>query len=111
QPLEKQADEAEEFLSLRKQFDRLKLVKIARVKKDLSAKELTTQSEITALTKKIEQVEKKLGDKTSKEDLIDSQSNELESKLNNLNHLVEELTQKYEHALGENNLQKQKRDS
>ncbi|KMQ37364.1 hypothetical protein AAX19_07115 [Oenococcus oeni] len=52
QPLEKQADEAEEFLSLRKQFDRLKLVKIARVKKDLSAKELTTQSEITALTKK-----------------------------------------------------------
>ncbi|KGI03121.1 chromosome segregation protein SMC [Oenococcus oeni] len=111
QPLEKQADEAEEFLSLRKQFDRLKLVKIARVKKDLSAKELTTQSEITALTKKIEQVEKKLGDKTSKEDLINSQSNELESKLNNLNHSVEELTQKYEHALGENNLQKQKRDS
>ncbi|KMQ37363.1 hypothetical protein AAX19_07110 [Oenococcus oeni] len=56
-------------------------------------------------------MKKKLGDKTSKEDLIDSQSNELESKLNNLNHLVEELTQKYEHALGENNLQKQKRDS
>ncbi|AZZ61199.1 chromosome segregation protein SMC [Oenococcus sp. UCMA 16435] len=111
QPLEKQADEAEEFLSLRKQFDQLKLVKIVRVKKDLSAKGSTIQAEITNLAKEIEQIEKKLSDKTSEENQANQQSNELENKLNVLNHSVEELTQRYEHALGENNLQKQKHDS
>ncbi len=111
QPLESQAAEAQQFLSLRSQFDQLNLVKLGRSKKELVANEQAASSQLVEFQNHIKQTETSLNDAGLQQNQANDQSNQLDLQLSDLNHTIELLTQKYEHVLGENNLRKQKRES
>ncbi|EHN58978.1 chromosome segregation protein SMC [Oenococcus kitaharae] len=108
QPLKDQAAEAEAFLALRKQFDQLNLVKLVRSRAELSQKEKQFTDDLQQLLLKIQKQEEALKDQDQQQTDTNLRTNGLDHDLLELNRTIETLTQRYEHAIGQHQLQEQK---